>query len=288
MTSDVPSTRGNEPPLVEARGLVVGWAGRALLPPVDLAIRQGELWGLVGRNGNGKSTLLKTLIGVLPPVGGSVSDVMAGPGGTGRGGRRARLAYVAQRSEWEGAVPARVIDMTLGGLDVGLDVLRPWRRRGSKARAMAALAEVQADDLARRRFSTLSEGQKQRVWLARALVSEPEVLILDEPTSALDALAERKVFELVDALIERRNLAVILASHHLGMLVTRASHLIYVDRDAELVLAGPRDEVLSAPSVRRRHLLELARDEAWERGIEPAQSGREPSTGTTGEAEGAS
>ncbi len=228
----------------------MGWAGRGLLPPVDLAVRPGELWGLVGRNGNGKSTLIKTLIGALAPVSGLVA--------AGSGQRRARLGYVPQRSDWEGAVPARVIDIALGGLDTGYSVLWPWRGRSANKRALAALAETHAADLVERRFSTLSEGQKQRVWLARALVSSPEVLILDEPTSALDALAERHIFEVLTELTSSRRLAVMVASHHLGFLVSRATHLIYVDRDEGLVVAGPRDEVLAAPSIRRRHLLELA------------------------------
>ena len=235
------------PVRLAARELRIGWGGRALLPALDFAMRDGELWGLVGRNGAGKSTLLKTLLGVHAPLGGSVTR----PSG-------ARIGYVPQRSEWEAAVPARVVDIAAGGLDAGWRALFPFRPRGSHARTHAALVAAQAGDLAQRRYTALSEGQKQRVWLARALVSSPEVLVLDEPTSALDPAAERAVFDLLGELISQRRMAVLIASHQLGLLFTRATHLVFVDRDESLALAGPRADVLAHPAVRRRHLIELA------------------------------
>lgn len=100
------------------------------------------------------------------------------------------------------------------------------------------------------------------MWLARALVGEPQLLVLDEPTSALDPAAERGVFDLVSRSIVERRLAVLLASHHLGLLFERASHLLYVDRDEDLALAGPRLEVLAHPNVRRRHLIDFASNPA--------------------------
>ncbi len=226
--------------------LVVGWGGRGLLPPVSFEIQKGEIWGLVGRNGNGKSTLLKTLLSTLPPVAGAVRT---------RAGLR--VGYVPQRSDWENAVPARVTDMVAGGLDRGMGVFWPWRGQGTRSRVLSALRETQAEDLGTKSFSTLSEGQKQRVWIARALIGNPDLLVLDEPTSALDAIAEQHVFDLLESLISKRPIAVLIASHNLGFLLNRATHLIYVDRDERVVLAGRREFVLSAPSVRRRHLLEL-------------------------------
>ncbi len=242
--------------LIQTQGLRIGWDGRALLPPIDLAIRSGELWGLVGRNGAGKSTLLKTLLGVHKPLAGIVQ-------------RSPRIGYVPQRSEWEAAVPARVIDIALGGVDAGWRSLLPFRPRGSRAKTLAALREAQAEELAWRRYVALSEGQKQRVWLARALVGEPQLLVLDEPTSALDPAAERAVFDLVSRLIAQRQLAVLLASHHLGLLFERASHLIYVDREEGLVLAGTRAEVLAHPSVRRRHAIDFGGASASSSGATP-------------------
>lgn len=234
-------------PVLAADDLRIGWNGRALLPPLDFAIHEGELWGLVGRNGAGKSTLLRTLLGVHAPLAGRVARAARG-----------RIGYVPQRSEWESAVPARVIDIAAGGLDAGWRALLPFRPAGSHERTLRALGAAQAGDLAYRRYTALSEGQKQRVWLARALVSDPRILVLDEPTSALDPAAERAVFDLLGELIAQRKMAVLIASHQLGLLFSRATHLVFVDRDESVALAGPRAEVLAHPVVRRRHLVELA------------------------------
>jgi ABC-type Mn2+/Zn2+ transport system ATPase subunit len=243
--------------LFQAHGLLVGWGARPLLPPLDFSIARGELWGLVGRNGSGKSTLLKTLLDVTGPLGGH-AHLRSG----------ARLGFVPQRSDWEPAVPARAIDVVRGGLDGGWASLLPWRPRGATAKARAALAEAQAEAVALQPFATLSEGQKQRVWLARALVADPDLLVLDEPTSALDAEAELQVFELLARWMTERRVGVLLASHHLGLLFERATHLIAVDRDDGLAVAGPREEVLRHPAIggRARRLADGLPDKAGGRG----------------------
>jgi len=233
--------------LIEGRDLRIGWGDKVILPPLDFAIRPGELWGLVGRNGSGKSTLMKTLLGSTQAMGG---EVIKGPG--------LRVGYVPQRSEWEAAVPARVVDIAAGGLDSGWAALLPFRPRGSKDKVDAALAVADAADLASRRYATLSEGQKQRVWLARALVSDPDLLVLDEPTSALDTAAERAVFELLGRVLSQRRIAILIASHQLGLLFERATHLIYIEREIGAAVIGPRVDVLMNPRVRERNLLELA------------------------------
>lgn len=233
-------------PLLATRALVVGWGRRPLLPPLSFEVRPGELWGLVGRNGSGKSTLLKTLLGMIPAVGGRLE--VAG---------HTRLGFVPQRSEWEGAVPARVADVTAGGLDEGWRTLLPWRGRGAHEKVRAALRVAHAEHLLHERFATLSGGQSQRVWLARALVRDPNLLTLDEPTSALDGEAERAVFELLTELISARGMAVFVVSHELELLLGCATHLCWVDRLSGIAKAGPRAEILADPAFQRRYASEL-------------------------------
>lgn len=229
--------------LFQADDLLVGWDGRAILPPVHFGVERGQLWGLVGRNGSGKSTLLKTLLGVSSALGGHAH---LRPG--------ARLGFVPQRSDWELAVPARASDVVAGGLDAGWSAMWPFRARGWRQRVARALTEAHAEKLEAQQFASLSEGQKQRVWLARALVSDPDLLVLDEPTSALDAEAEMLVFDLLARWIRERDVGVLLASHHLGLLFERATHLLFVDGDDGVAVAGESADVMRHPIFARRYL----------------------------------
>jgi len=232
--------------LFRTRELVVGWNRRPMLPPLSFEVGRGQLWGLVGRNGSGKSTLLKTILGMIPAVSGGI---VVAPD--------ARLGFVPQRSEWELAVPARVKDIAAGGLDTGWRCFLPWPRRGARALVQRALAIAQAEHLAHERFATLSGGQMQRVWLARALVLEPNLLALDEPTSALDPEAERGVFDLLTDLALHHRIAVFLVSHQLDLLLERSTHLCWVDRMTGVAKAGPRDVILADPSFQKRYAGEL-------------------------------
>ncbi|MCC6621014.1 MAG: ATP-binding cassette domain-containing protein [Deltaproteobacteria bacterium] len=229
--------------------LVVGWNRRPMLPPLSFTVERGQLWGLVGRNGSGKSTLLKTVLGMIPAISGRI-DVADD----------ARLGFVPQRSEWELSVPARVKDLAAGGLDTGWRCLLPWPRRGAAALVQQALKIAQADHLANERFATLSGGQMQRVWLARALVLQPNLLALDEPTSALDPEAERGVFDLLTDLAKRHGLAVFLVSHQLDLLLERSTHVCWVDRMTGVARAGTRAEILADHVFQKRYAGELPND----------------------------
>ncbi len=213
--------------LLSVESLVVGYHQKGILPPVEFTVSRGEVWGIIGPNGSGKSTLLKTLLGLLRPVSGKLSrhDGLT-------------LGYVPQRTVLDLAVPARVIDVVSGGLDRGWSFLNPVYLRRHKSQIARAMQDTQVDALARQQFSTLSEGQKQRVMIARALASDPSLLVLDEPTSAMDAGAERLMFELLGELRASRDLAVLLVSHHLPVLGEFATHAIYVDRDKAFIQSG--------------------------------------------------
>jgi len=150
-------------------------------------------------------------------------------------------------------MPARAIDMVRSGVDRGWSFVDPLFVARRREAIREALAETGATGLSLEPFATLSEGQKQRVWLARALASRPDVILLDEPTSALDAVAEREAFELLDHLRRERGLAFVMASHHMAFVPRFATHAVLVDRDDHVALAGPIAEVLASSTYRKHY-----------------------------------
>jgi zinc transport system ATP-binding protein len=223
-------------PLLTAHTLRVGYDGRALLPALSFEVRRGELWAVLGRNGAGKTTLLRTLLGLLRPVEGEVQRLATH-----------HVGYVPQRSELDLSVPSRVIDMVRTGRDRGWSFFRPRLDAASHEAVEQAMRDTHTLDLAKEQFADLSEGQKQRVLFARALVSGPALLVLDEPTSAMDRENEAALYALIDELREERDLAVLVISHDIERALQAATHVAHVDKDLGIAAAGPKDEVVHRP-----------------------------------------
>jgi zinc transport system ATP-binding protein len=228
-------------PLIACRGLVVGYAGRGILPPLDFEVRAGELWALLGNNGSGKTTLIRTLLGLLPRVSGEIERAP-----------ELVMSYVPQRTELDPTIPNRVVDFVRSGRDLGWSFLRPFPRRDPAA-TRQALQDARCADLAHQQLSRLSEGQKARAVLARALVSNPAVIFLDEPTSNLDAITERAVFDLLDALRRERSLAFVVVSHQSELFVGRATHAVFVDRAGAVAAAGEFGDITRSAAFISRH-----------------------------------
>lgn len=230
------TTSNPAPSILVADRLLVGYGGRPLLPPVSFQIRPGEQWVVVGRNGSGKSTLLKTLLGLLSPVGGTLGRADG-----------VDFAYVPQRHHLEPGVPMRAIDVVAEGLEARWSFLWPTRGPGARARIQDALERTQTTAFAKKRFDELSEGQKQRVLLARAMIGNPALILLDEPTSAMDLVAEQEALAILDGLRRDRGTAVMLVSHHLTAALAQADHAIFVDAEHEVVASGAVATVLANP-----------------------------------------
>ena len=232
-------------PLLTLAHLRIGYGREPLLPELSLQVCPGQLWVLAGRNGSGKTTLLRTLTGELRPLGGA----MVRAEGT-------TVSLVVQRPDLDPWVPRTVRDVVGEGLDRGWGFLRPrWGRRRSAALATVdkVLAEVHAADLAARQYRELSEGQKPRVQIARAIVSNPRLLLLDEPTSAMDPANERMILRLIRALAHDRQMGVIVSLHHAEGIPELADHAVFLDRDLQVAVAGSADAIRARTEFRRRY-----------------------------------
>jgi ABC-type cobalamin/Fe3+-siderophores transport system ATPase subunit len=123
----------------------------------------------------------------------------------------------------------------------------------SRDRIDRAMEQTGVLTFARKQFGVLSEGQKQRALIARAIVSDPELVILDEPTSAMDAVAELEIFELLAALVRDRRMSVVIASHQLSFAPRYATHAILVDGEDGTADIGPVEKITSGPTFRKRY-----------------------------------
>ena len=188
---------------VRLHAVSFSYGGPPVLDRVTLDVPEGEFLGLVGPNAGGKSTLLKIILGLIEPTKGRVEVL-------GRSPREARedLGYVPQHPTFARDFPVTVEQTVLMGR---LRRSRLVGRFSAEDRAVAArcMGETEVGDLAQRQLGTLSGGQLQRVFIARALACEPRILILDEPTANIDTRMEGEIFDLLRQLNQRMTILVV-------------------------------------------------------------------------------
>ncbi len=210
--------------LIEADGLSVAYRGHNVLQNVDFAIEAGEIVTVVGPNGSGKSTLMRALIGALRCE------------GTIRRKSDLRLGYVPQRLMIDAALP-----MTVNRF---LDL----PHKSSKAAKTRALKEAGGEHLAKRQMGQLSGGQFQRALLARALLNDPELLILDEPTQGLDQPGSAAFYQQIENIRNRRGCAVLMVSHELHVVMSASDRVICIN--GHVCCQGRPDVVAQAEEYR--------------------------------------
>jgi zinc transport system ATP-binding protein len=213
--------------VLEVKGLNVNYGSIRALEDVSFEVLKGDVVGVVGPNGGGKTTLLNAILGNLPVESGSV-HLFGQDISTFR--EYKRVGYVAQNAiQFDPIFPATVEEIvSLGCISRGR--LGRRLRKEDKDSIRRALDLVELYDLRKRKIGQLSGGQKQRIFLAKALVNEPDLLILDEATAGLDICIEDKFIEMVKKMKTDRDVTVITVSHDLSGVMCQANKLAVVNR----------------------------------------------------------
>jgi zinc/manganese transport system ATP-binding protein len=207
---------------IEIEGLTLELGGRAVLQDVSLAIRAAEFVGVLGPNGSGKTTLMRAVLGLVPPVRGTIR-VLGAPAARGN----AAIGYMPQgRGE--------LADKRLSGWDFVASVVRghrlglPLLDVAGRREVAWALDMVGARELARRPLAETSGGERQRLLLAQTLIGRPRMLLLDEPLISLDPAHQRTVVELVKSLQVELGIAVLFSAHELNPLLGVLDRVLYL------------------------------------------------------------
>jgi ABC-type Mn2+/Zn2+ transport system ATPase subunit len=210
--------------------------GTALvLDGVSLEVKDREFLALLGPNGGGKTTLLKAALGLVPLEGGRIELLGEGPAE----GRR-RVGYLPQRKAWSPTFPARAVDLIVAARRGGWPVRVSQNEREA---AHAVLRQVGGEHLLDRPLHGLSGGEVQRVFLARALVNSPLLLLLDEPTAGVDARGRAEFLDVLEAVAGAGALAAVLVTHNLAAVHRLADRVAYLDH--RILAEGPPDAVLA-------------------------------------------
>ena len=226
-------------PFVEIEKVSFRYGEVSVLEDIDLTVEPGDFLGIIGPNGSGKTTLLRIMLGLLTPTSGQVRLFGRPPASLKQWGR---LGYVPQKATFDPALPVTVGEVVASGLVATLGLL--GRVRAAERRRVAdVLAQVGMTAYAAARVGALSVGQQQRVLIARALVSDPELLILDEPTGGVDPEAQTSFYALLHHLNREREVTLILVSHDIGVVAKEVTRLACLNR--RLIFHGRPGDFLS-------------------------------------------
>ena len=209
--------------IFECKDVTLGYENKVVAKNLNFKIDQGDYLCVVGENGTGKSTLIKTLLGLIKPLNGEVIANVQGKNHKGVG-------YLPQQTQAQKDFPASVWEVVLSGV-LNNDHSCPFYNKKDKAEAEKNMEKLNILDLKKRCYRELSGGQQQRVLLARALCATDSVLILDEPVTGLDPAASMELYETIKDLNKKENVTIIMVSHDIKNALNYATHILHLEQE---------------------------------------------------------
>jgi manganese/zinc/iron transport system ATP- binding protein len=229
---------------IDVEELSVNYHETAVLWDINFSLPTGALIGIIGPNGAGKSTLLKVILGLTPPLSGTVRFF-----GRPLEEVREKVAYVPQRSSVDWDFPMTVYDLVLMGRTPRIGLFKCASKRDKEA-VMQALKQVEMDQLKDRQIGELSGGQQQRLFIARALVKNPDLFLLDEPFAGIDLATEKNLLQLFSKL-KSEGKTVVMVHHDLITAQKVFDYLVLLNTC--LIAAGPKDGVLTSQNLAKTY-----------------------------------
>lgn len=225
--------------IISIENVSFGYNKENILNDIILSIDEGDYVGIVGCNGSGKSTLLKLLMGQLNPNKGKIKIFNEE---VSKSNNLNKVGYVSQISLSAGATfPATVEEIVMANLYSKIGLMK-FPKKEHKEKVKEALKIVNMEEYSQRLIGNLSGGQQQRVMIARALVSDPKILILDEPTTGIDAASEAQLYNLLEDLNKKSKITIIIVSHDFCK-IKKYTNKIFVVEDNKVSLMEDEKKV---------------------------------------------
>ena len=212
--------------------LTLGYDGQSVLQGLSFTVSAGDYVCVVGENGSGKPTLMKAILGLLPP--------MQGPIAFGAGLSHNQIGYLPQQTLAQKDFPASVWEIVLSGFQSRRG-FRPFYTAQEKEKARSVMERLGIQGFEKRCYRDLSGGQQQRVLLSRALCAAEKVLLLDEPVTGLDPVVTAELYELISDLNHKDGVTIIMISHDVSVAMQQASHILHI---GEKIFFGRREDYL--------------------------------------------
>jgi zinc transport system ATP-binding protein len=209
---------------VQIENVSFSYGNQTVLSNVFLNIKRGDFTAIIGPNGGGKTTLIKLILGILKPNSGKIllfSDIPQKA--------RKMAGYIPQEPSSNKSFPISVLDVVLMGLLSKSRLLKPFTKK-DKERAMAVLNELKILELYNKNIGELSGGQRQKVFLARAIISNPQILFLDEPTSSIDPVSQDEIYEYLKNL-NNNGITIVIITHNISALSSYVKSIACVNKN---------------------------------------------------------